>query len=65
VLLIGKDSSPQTPSLSSQHKGDLFVPDGQSTGNQKQRQELEDEGKREGPRERKEEYLPQGTKNCL
>ena len=36
------------PRPSSQHKGDLFAPEGQGAGNKKQRQEMEDgeEGKR-------------------
>ena len=33
-----------TPRPSSQHKGDLFAPEGQRAGNKRQRQEIKGEG---------------------
>ena len=39
-------SGPQRPSF--HHKGDLSAPEGQRTGNKRQRQEIEDKGETEG-----------------
>ena len=38
------NSAQDTPRPSSQHKGDLFAPEGQRAGNKRQTQEIEDEG---------------------
>ena len=60
--LLGKVWA-QDPKTSSQHKGDLFAPEGQRAGNKRQRQELEDEGEGEGNKEEGGEYLSwRGTK---
>ena len=44
------------PKPSSQHKGDVFAPEGQRSGNKRQRQEMEDEegnkGKKIGERDK-------------
>jgi len=56
-----------TPRPSSQHKGNLFVPEGQRAGNKRQRQEIEDEG--EGGRSQGRQgrnFCPGcGAKYCL
>lgn len=52
MLLKGK-ALPQDPlKPSSQHKGELFAPEGHKAGNEQQRQEVEDEEKVKGAKER-------------
>jgi hypothetical protein len=57
------------PRPSSQHKRGLFTPDRQRTGNKRQRQETEDEGKRKGTKEREERekghLFQSATKDCF
>jgi hypothetical protein len=51
------------PRPRSQQKGDLFAPEGQRTGNKRQRQEIEDEG--EGGRNKAEgggAFVPEGQR---
>ena len=55
IEVIGISSEPPRPS--SQHKGDSFAPEGQRTGNKRQRQEIEDEGEGEGNKEEGRGYL--------
>ena len=55
----GIGSGPPRPS--SQHKGDLFAPEGQRAGNKRQRQEIEDEGEGEGKKGKGAEvFVPEG-----
>jgi hypothetical protein len=51
---------------SSQHKGDTFALEGHRAGDNRHRQEREDEGGGKGTREREKGDLSQsGTKDCL
>lgn len=44
---------------------DVLVPEGQRTGNKRQRQEIEDEGEGRGTREMERDICLQGTKDGL
>ena len=46
-IIVRKKLAQDLPRPSSQHKGDLFAPEGQRAGNKRQRQEIEDEGEGE------------------
>lgn len=51
----------RTPRSGSQHKGDLFTPEGQRTGIKRQRQKAEDKREREGDKGEEREYLSWGV----
>lgn len=65
IWVKGLLSRKHTSRTSSQHKEDLFVPEVQKAGNNKQRQEIENKGKEKGTRGKGERYLSWRIRDCL
>jgi hypothetical protein len=61
----GPDSAQGTSRPRSLHKGDLFAPEGQRAGNNRQRQETEDEGEKKMNKGGRRASFSGGTKNCF
>jgi hypothetical protein len=62
ALISGIERKSITPRPSSQHKGDLFAPEGQTDKDRRQRKR---EKGRKGSRERDKGYLSTGDKGLL
>lgn len=61
----GPDLAQGTPIPSSQHKGELFVPEGQRAWNNRQRQDTEDKGAKKRNKGGRRDIFPGGTKDCF